>query len=142
MGLAMVLDSKGSCRCYDVIHGEKVFKYTVNSQIDNLDRQFQMNPALVSAKTDQICVVGSYANDPDKTTILIYKTFENLINLYPGLSNLYRKGIERTKICNIFPKLSMQELKNKELEIQMSFDKTQQTKDNNRSSKQSILKTS
>lgn len=113
----MVLDSKGNSRCYDVYHGEKVFKYSPISQIDNSNRQFLLNSALMSAKYDQICVVATYDNDVNKTTILIYKTFENLINLYPGLSNLYRKGMERSKICNAFPRFTMTELKNKELEI-------------------------
>jgi hypothetical protein len=41
-----------------------------------------------------------------KTTQLqIFRVFENLIGLFDGLANVYRRGIDRDKVTNLFSNL-------------------------------------
>lgn len=65
-------------------------------------------------------------SDPDLLTsnsfqkngkVLIYRIFENLLTIFPALSNLYRKGISKEKLRNAFQRMNFDELKNPQFEI-------------------------
>lgn len=66
-------------------------------------------------------MLGYKDNNPQKTSILIYKNFENLLNLYPGLSSLCRKGVDRVKLSSVFPNLTATQLMNKDLEVTLDL---------------------
>ena len=54
----------------------------------------------------------------DVTAILIYRIFDNLINVFPGLSQMNRKGIEKEHVMNVLPKARLEDLRNPDLEFQ------------------------
>lgn len=50
-------------------------------------------------------------------SLLIFRVFDNLLHVYPGLSNLYRKGVSRDNLQNAFLRMSLADLKNPNFEI-------------------------
>lgn len=56
-------------------------------------------------------MLSDKAQSSNKTQILIYKVFDNLISTYPGMANIYRKGIDREKLLTIFTRASKENLK-------------------------------
>ena len=57
-------------------------------------------------------------NSWGKTThILIYRIIDNLINGFPGLGNIYRRGFEKNKLITAFSKLDINDLKNPNYEL-------------------------
>ena len=51
------------------------------------------------------------------TNVGIYRILENLIAIFPGLSNVVKKGLDKTRAMFTFSKLSMKELKDPNYEI-------------------------
>ena len=49
--------------------------------------------------------------------LLIYRIFENLTVNFPGLANLIRRGLEKSKAFNAFGNMSMEDLLNPNYEI-------------------------
>lgn len=49
--------------------------------------------------------------------ILIFRVYDILLNIFPALANLSRKGVQRDKILNAFQKISLDELKNPQFDI-------------------------
>ncbi len=47
----------------------------------------------------------------------IFRVFDALINLFPGLSSVLRRGVDRDKIVNLFSRISMKELRDPAFEI-------------------------
>jgi hypothetical protein len=85
---------------------------------------------LISTGNEQfiaVCdVIESEFSDKEKnnfnsweknTLILLYRTYETLTELFPGLANLAKKGIKKTKVMNAFAKISFKDLKDPKYEI-------------------------
>lgn len=47
----------------------------------------------------------------------IFRLFENLIGLFEGLANVYRRGIDKDKVTNLFSNLDTSQLTDKMFEI-------------------------
>lgn len=65
--------------------------------------------------SDQLLILSDNVNEDQslsqRTTIVqCFKIFESILNLFDALSVIYRKGIDRQKVINIFSNLSMNEL--------------------------------
>lgn len=56
-------------------------------------------------------------NDPKSGGIQIFKIFDNLVNLYPALANVYRKGVEKEKVINLFERIKKEDLNNPAFEV-------------------------
>jgi hypothetical protein len=52
-----------------------------------------------------------------QSNIQIVRIFDALINLFVGLSSVFRRGMDREKIVNLFSRISMAELKDPAFEI-------------------------
>ena len=104
---------------------------------------------LISAQKDQICIlVNLLPAESDRafdektfqknTRLLIFRTFENLLQIYPALSNLSRKGVSKDKILNAFSKLTYDSLKDEKFDIPVFLN---DSKNNNLHTKGSIKQT-
>ena len=82
---------------------------------------YHLSLPLVSAKAEYTLVLGYKDNNPQKTSILIYKNFENLLNLYPSLSSLCRKGVDRAKLSTPFPNLTPTQLTIRDFEVTLDL---------------------
>jgi hypothetical protein len=47
----------------------------------------------------------------------MFRLFENLIGLFDGLANVYRRGIDKEKVVNLFSNLDSKQLIDKQFEI-------------------------
>jgi hypothetical protein len=47
----------------------------------------------------------------------MFRLFENLIGLFDGLANVYRRGIDKNKVVNLFSNLDSNQLVDKQFEI-------------------------
>lgn len=101
---------------------------------------------LISVQKDQICIlVNLLPSQSDltfdektfqkNTRLLIFRTFENLLQIYPALSNLTRKGVSKDKIMNAFSKLTYNLLKDEKFDIPVFLN---ETKNNNLYTKSSM----
>lgn len=75
---------------------------------------------------EQLCIVTSEVvkNESDqdwnkKGCILIYRILDNIIATYPGLANLIKRGIEKSKAIIAFSKLNLADLNNPDFEISL-----------------------
>jgi len=66
-------------------------------------------------KTQESDVSGAKQNRHHH--ILIYRIYENLLSIFPGLSNIVKRGFDRGKALNAFAKMKLDELYNPEYEI-------------------------
>ena len=58
------------------------------------------------------------SNDFKKNSkLLIYRIYDNLLNIFPALSNLSRKGIAKEQIFNAYQRMSIEDLKNPHFDI-------------------------
>ena len=60
--------------------------------------------------SDQLLILSDNVNEDQplsqRTTIVqCFKIFESILNLFDALSVIYRKGIDRQKVINIFSNL-------------------------------------
>lgn len=101
---------------------------------------------LISAQKDQICILVNLLPPQSdipfdektfqkNTRLLIFRTFENLLQIYPALSNLSRKGVSKDKILNAFSKLTYLSLKDEKFDIPVF---TNDAKNNNLNTKSSV----
>jgi hypothetical protein len=51
------------------------------------------------------------------TQLQMFRLFENLIGLFEGLANVYRRGIDKDKVVNLFSNLELNQLNDKQFEI-------------------------
>lgn len=51
------------------------------------------------------------------TNISIFRVYDILINIFPGLASVSRRGIERDKLLNLFGHLSIEDLNNPSFEV-------------------------
>lgn len=47
------------------------------------------------------------------TQLQVFRIFENLIGLFDGLANVYRRGIDKDKVINLYSNLEFQQLTDK-----------------------------
>jgi len=79
---------------------------------------------------DQLCIVCVVNKDKKNlednldnntwnknTNVQIFRIFDGLINIFPGLSNVFRRGVERDKIVNLYSRITFKELKDSAFEI-------------------------
>lgn len=71
---------------------------------------------------DQLCIVVNQASNsaesfPKNGGILIYRVFDNLLHIFPGLANLSRRGVAKEKLLNAFQRMSLEDLRNPQFEI-------------------------
>ncbi|EAR92680.2 WD domain, G-beta repeat protein (macronuclear) [Tetrahymena thermophila SB210] len=63
-------------------------------------------------------IIDQKVKNYDKNTnISIFRVYDILINIFPGLANVSRKGIDRDKLINLFGHLSIEDLNNPSFEI-------------------------
>lgn len=131
LGLGFVMDNQGNFRGYDLYHFEKIMKLGTQGSYSKQSK-FSMWPRpLISAGREQLVAVcdvvekginGESQEDPTKTwnkttVILIYRIFESLAILLPGIGSLLKKGFDRGKVMNAFSKISFEDLKNPDYDI-------------------------
>ncbi|CAK80013.1 unnamed protein product (macronuclear) [Paramecium tetraurelia] len=117
-GMAVALDAQQEVRIYDVWHGEKIAKLSPQQVMDEKSRQWVLEQPIVACFKNEILVSASNKLDQTKqTTLQIFKIFDNLVNLFPGLANIYRKGVSKDKIMNLFQRINKFELQNTSFEI-------------------------
>lgn len=49
--------------------------------------------------------------------LLIFRIYDHLLNIFPALANLSRKGVQKDKILNAFQKMTLEDLKNPQFDI-------------------------
>ncbi|CAD8080393.1 unnamed protein product [Paramecium sonneborni] len=116
-GVAAALDAQQEVRIYDVWHGEKIAKLSPQQVMDDKLRSWVNNKALVSCYKNEILISADVLQVNQYTTLQIFKIFDNLVNIFPGLANIYRKGIEKDKVMNLFEKIPKNELQNPQFDI-------------------------
>ncbi|CAD8069736.1 unnamed protein product [Paramecium primaurelia] len=117
-GLAVAQDAQQEVRIYDVWHGEKIAKLSPQQVMDEKSRQWVIEKPIVACFKNEILISAFTKMDSTKqTTLQIFKIFDNLVNLFPGLANIYRKGVNKEKIMNLFQRINKSELQNTSFEI-------------------------
>jgi WD40 repeat protein len=136
-GIGFAIDNQKNLRAYDLFHFRKVFKVMpLDPRGKNVS--FMMSPSpLLNAGKEQLCILvdendaksnrgESQENDDFSNTsqswnkkkcILIYRILDNLMATFPGLANIVKKGIEKSKAMIAFSKLSTAELNNPNFEV-------------------------
>ena len=76
-------------------------------------------------------------NYQKNSKLLIFRIFDNLLNIFPALANLSRKGLPKDKICNAFQKMTMEDLKN----IQFDIPVISETRESNKSKTLTAIQT-
>jgi len=132
-GIGFAIDNQRNLRAYDLFHFQKVFKVMpLDPRGKNIS--FMMTPMpLLNAGKEQLCILVD-ENDVKnkeqeeelsstsqswnkKKCILIYRILDNLMATFPGLANIVKKGIEKSKAMIAFSKLSTAELNNPNFEV-------------------------
>ncbi|CAD8133394.1 unnamed protein product [Paramecium pentaurelia] len=86
--------------------------------MDEKSRQWVIEKPIVACFKNEILISAFTKLDSTKqTTLQIFKIFDNLVNLFPGLANIYRKGVNKEKIMNLFQRINKSELQNTSFEI-------------------------
>ncbi|CAD8083513.1 unnamed protein product [Paramecium sonneborni] len=117
-GLAVALDFQQEVRIYDVWHGEKIAKLSPQQVMDEKTRIWLTEKPIIACFKNEILISAFFKFDTkQQTTLLIFKIFDNLVNLFPALANIYRKGVAKEKIMNLFQRINKSELLNASFEI-------------------------
>ena len=129
-GLGFVVDNQGNARCYDLYHFEKIMRLNTKSSYAKSCKFSVWPRPLMSTGNEQFIAVCDvvdpelsekerevYSTWEKKTMILVYRTFETLTELFPGLANLAKKGVEKTKLMTAFGKISFKDLQDPKYEI-------------------------
>ncbi|CAK75724.1 unnamed protein product (macronuclear) [Paramecium tetraurelia] len=124
-GIAVVQDAESEVRLYDVWRGEKIAKLSPVQVMDDQKRKWSDQKVIIKCFRNEILVSAQVftqeqqqnSSDQILTTVQIFKIFDSLVNLFPSLSNVYRKGVEKEKILNLFEKIPKQELWNAQFEV-------------------------
>lgn len=149
IGVAVVLDSLGCLRMYDLWRGEKIAKLLASTAYvpaDGRSRKWFVDRAMLlcdegktkfiaetlSVVSETILVKREEELTPEEKEMLakntkqpwrrtsqvqMFRLFENLIGLFEGLANVYRRGIDKTKVVNLFSNLDSNQLNDKQFEI-------------------------
>ncbi|CAD8066634.1 unnamed protein product [Paramecium sonneborni] len=123
-GIAVVQDAEQEVRLYDVWRGEKIAKLSPIQVMDDQKRKWSDQKVILKCFRNEILISAQVIAqeqlnclDQTQTTIQIFKIFDSLVNLFPSLSNVYRKGVEKDKILNLFEKIPKKELWNAQFEV-------------------------
>ena len=78
----------------------------------------ELKPRKSAAESGELLTEAQSENGWERQSNLqIVRVFDSLINLFAGLSSVFRRGMDRDKIVNLFSRISMQELKDPAFEI-------------------------
>ncbi|CAD8149226.1 unnamed protein product [Paramecium pentaurelia] len=123
-GIAVVQDAESEVRLYDVWRGEKIAKLSPVQVMDDQKRKWSNQKVILKSFRNEILISAQVTTqeqnniqDQILTTVQIFKIFDSLVNLFPSLSNVYRKGVEKEKILNLFEKIPKSELWNAQFEV-------------------------
>jgi hypothetical protein len=142
-GFAYALNESGSLRMFDIFHMQKVAKFSTFLSIEpNITRTIHINKPVIIAMKEQLCIlVRKQMNPPKKdkeeskqpppedpptwqnpSHIMLYRSWDNLLNIYPGLANLYRKNVNKHLIWNALSKLSWKEVQQENFQLTGMID--------------------
>lgn len=115
--MAFVLDSLGNVKIYDLWRNEKVGVLIASPPKNHTNKYRVWNtetPTMLVVSDNLLILsdnVGENQSNLQKSTVVqCFKIFESLLSMFDALSVLYRKGIDRQKVINIFSNLKMNQL--------------------------------